>query len=167
MAARVSGRSLILDDALELRALPNGRSGTATTPDGKSGEAASAEPFELPAGFEVVTRQHPSFGAIVERAIKAYEWSAEVVLVGTGPSTFASYRTKHYGSDAGSVHNDPPHRPTPPGFEPTAFCAPRRPARARGRPTPQRARAPPGPQTSSTSAGAATSSTVSTILLAS
>ena len=110
MTARVSGRSLILDDALELRALPDGYDGTATTPDGTAttpdenyGEGASTEPFELPEGFEVVTRQHPSFGAIVERAIKAYEWSAERVVVGTGPSTFAAYWNKCEGSAAGRV----------------------------------------------------------------
>ena len=163
MKARVSGRSLFLDDALELRALPDGSSGTATTPDGKVEEYASAEPFELPAGFEVVTRQHPSFGAIVERAIKAYEWSALVVVVGTGPSTFAAYWTKA-NRRAASFGATTWNRPTPPGFEPTAFCAPRRPARARGRPTPPRARTPPGPQASSTSAGAATSSTVAATL---
>ena len=160
MMARVSGRSLFLDDdGLELRALPDGRNGTATTPDGKSGELCSTEPFELPEGFEVVTRQHPSFGAIVERAIKAYEWSAAVILVSTGPSTFAAYNTKTRGGTAGSVYGQAAG-PTPPGFEPAISCAPRRPARARGQPTPSRARTLRGPQASSTSAGAAISSSV-------
>ena len=92
----------------------------------------SKEPFDLPKDFKVVTRQQPRFDEIVQRAIKPYGWSAWCVVVGTGPSTFASYWTENMSSP-GSVYVENCNRATIVGFEPTISWRARRP-RAPDRP---------------------------------
>ena len=78
---------------------------------------------------------------IVERAIKGYAWSAKVVVVGTGPSTFASYCTKNSTGTPGSVYHENYDCAPIIGFELTIYWRARRP-RAPDRP--RRALLPPG-----------------------
>ena len=94
---RVEGPSLFLDAlGLELCALPKGERGTVTTPNGGSGDTtASREAFEVSAGWNIVTRAHPQWAQILEQAIKPYDWSTHLVVVGKdeGVTTFALYWT--------------------------------------------------------------------------
>jgi len=107
LEGRVEGQSLLLGD-LELRALPDGYNGKPSTPDGGF-DVNSKQPFELPAGFEIVSRQHPDFKTIVDQAIKPYPWNSALVVVENGRTamgiqTFSAYHGSKYGTAGVIAH---------------------------------------------------------------